>query len=349
MRMSNKVRFQTTESQGGRIIVIAGGLLALMAWMTLAITPPGLWSRVVRLVAAASAVIAVGGLLWLLIQRQLGRQGTILGHGQGSPYAIPVIIGLVIVGFACALLPMPPGYEWAGTVATALCIVPALLLGVRLARNGTPALFYQARYAHRQGDNGRALTLLSQLEKERPDFYGMYHLYALIHRERGDYPAAHAACHRLIALRPDLYFGYAEEGLTWLAQGKPQEARDALQQAVRIAPRLPQAHFNLGMAHAQLAEHQQAIASLSRALRLGLGDEVTQLLARYYLLRAFLALGYEEQARIEWRRLRRRRDVLDRWRAEDDNLVHGRAARKKVLAEIERALATYPGDGQRVD
>ncbi|MBM3187314.1 MAG: hypothetical protein FJZ90_01160 [Chloroflexi bacterium] len=340
--MTNQVKFRTTEPYWRQILTIAGAMVALLAWMTLAILPAGPWLVAARVTIAAASACAGASLLWLLVRRQLALRGTALGYNGAGVYTAPAMVVLLIASLAFALWPMPPGYDWLGTVGTALCMALALALGLSLARNGTPVAFRQAQYAHRQGDDHGALALLARLERERPDFYGTYQLYAHIHRKRGDYASAAAACERLIAMRPELYFGYAELGLTLLAADKPAEARRVLQKAAETAPRLPQAHFNLGMAYVQLGEQASALDALSCALRLGLRDQVAQVIARYHLMNAFVSLGYSRQARTEWRRLRRARGVLARWRSETDGATP--LAGQRLIAEIERAIETYPDD-----
>jgi predicted Zn-dependent protease len=236
---------------------------------------------------------------------------------------------------------MPASLEWLGMLLTLGCVVIALLLGLRLARRGTPVAFRQALYAHRQGDDSRALELLSSLIAERPDDYAAHHLRAMVNRRRGALGEARADSERLIALRPDLYYGHSELGLTLLAQGSTTEAARALRKAVAAASHLAEARFNLGLVQVQAGDHEGAAETLARALRLGLRDQVTALIARYHLMRACVALGYDEQADLEWRRLRRSKAVLRRWRRESGSSgtpVLDEQHTAGLMADIETTL-----------
>jgi tetratricopeptide (TPR) repeat protein len=112
---------------------------------------------------------------------------------------------------------------------------------------------------------------------------------------------------------------------------KPQRAIAPLRRAAEIAPNLAEAHFNLGLAMVESHQQEPAIAALTRALRLGLPDEVTRLIARYHLFVALRASGQAERAAAELRLLRRQAGTLRRWR---------QAAAEGQVSADERRLVT---------
>jgi tetratricopeptide (TPR) repeat protein len=315
------------------LICVGGAIVAFGAWATLQLPLAAGGLRLTRVVLAGALGLAALGALVALIERARRQRGLLARDGRQAALAGAMLFALV-VALGASLWPPAPGYDWLSTLATVGALVLALALGWRLARNGTPARFRQAQRAYADGASGEALEILSELADERPDFYGADQLRAQIAREQGDYAAALAAGERLIALRPDLYHGYAEQGLTLLAQGQPGRASEPLARAAEAAPHLAIAHFNLGMAYAEAKQPEPAARALSRALRLGLRDEVTQLIARYQLHGALQALGHTQAAARELARLRRSRGVIRRWRM---SLPEGPAFR--VQREHDLALS----------
>lgn len=322
-------------------LIIGGALLALVAWMSLALAPTGLWLIATQVAIAGGLLGLLLGVVLMLIRRQQASRGLGPVASERRSYVGLLIIILLLLALAVALWPIGPSYAWVSTGVTLLCLAVALWLGLRLARDGTPLAFRQAQYAHQRGEDEHALALLCSIEGERPDFYGTYHLRAIIRRQCQDYAAAHEACRRLIALCPDLYYGHAELGLTLLAQGKATEARAPLERASRIAPYLAEAYFNLGLACAEAGDCEGAIVPLSRALRLGLRDKVAELIARYQLFTALDTLGHGDRARAELRRLRRRKEVLRNWRNELDHCQRPAADHRRegdLISTIERTM-----------
>ena len=329
-----------------QLLIIGGAMLAFLAWATQSLSPSGVWGSIVRLLIPLGGGIFAGGVaVWITARRNRAR-GLRLTRGGWEGYGRWAIAGLLLLTLLFAMWPMRPGLDWLGTVLSVLCVGGAVAVGVLLARNGTPLAFREAQRAYQRGDDRAALAALEIVERERPDYHGSLQLRALLHRQCGDHEYGRAAAERLIDLRPDLYFGHAELGLTLVAEGRAPEARPALERAVALAPGLAEAHHNLGMACAELFDHQAAVASLSHALRLGLRDEVAEVIARYRLSEAFAALGHVDRAHAEGRRLRRRRGVLRRWREELAAMPSGQSPRRpsgrireaELIATIERAI-----------
>lgn len=110
-----------------------------------------------------------------------------------------------------------------------------------------------------------------------------------------------------------------------------------------VAPPSAPAGANPGSAGPADAEPYpaRAVAALRQALNLGLRDDPTQLIARYYLARALRAAGQPEAAEKERRALKRNRAALRRWRdelADDPRPAHQRAEDQRLINEIEKEM-----------
>jgi Tfp pilus assembly protein PilF len=337
---------RTTETIWPMLLLISGSLTAFCAWATTAnLLLVGAWLVGLRaLLVVGLVTIAVGGAA-LVVRRARSLRGTYMLGGRVNGYAWPGIILLLLSAFVLALWPMPYPWQWLATVGTVLCIVGALGMGLLVARAGANPLLHDAQKALAAGDKDKAKRLLQQIEHETPDDYGVQYVWAIVHRMDRRYDLALARGDRLIALRPELYYGHAERGMALAARGQERESLRALERAAQSAPHLAQAHFNLGVARAEARDYEAALVSLARAMRLGLPDDVTRMMARYYLLHAFLHLGQERRALQEWRRLRRQRGTLRAWRSNDSDawLPNMRRHKPSSLAvEIERAMAAPP-------
>ncbi len=313
------------------LLLIAGILISLLAWMSLPLTTDTTRS-LLRALMVVGAALALSGALVGFIARVRVAQGLRI-NGPGRLSLTLALIGVLSVALALSLIPLSGALAWVGNGLFALCLAATLWLGLRLARNGTPAQYRQALHALRKGEEQAALDMLTDLEQERPDFAGTYALRASVLRGRGEYTAALEEARQIIEQHPESYYGYAEMGLTLLTENNAKAARQALERAVAIAPHLAEGHFNLGMACAESGDPVCAVEHLARALRQGLDDEVAGLLARYFLARSFATLGLNSRAQRERRRLRRRRAVLRAWQAELAEKPSRGAARDQRLAQ----------------
>jgi tetratricopeptide (TPR) repeat protein len=331
---------RTTRIPWAPLFIIAGVLISTLAWMSLPLATGAARSLLYGLMISGAAVALIGAFIGLVAHMRTARGLRINGPGR-LPLTL-ALLGALLAAVALSILPLSGVLAWVGNGLFVLCLAAAVWLGLRLARNGSPAQYRQALHALQEGEEQRALSLLMDLEQERPDFAGTYVLRAAILRGRGDHAAALEQARQLVAQRPELYHGHAEMGLTLLAEDNPKAARQALEQAVTIAPNLAEGHFNLGMACAESGDPKCAIKHLAQALRQGLHDDVAELLARYFLIRSFAALGLDARAQRERRRLRRRRAVLRAWQAELAEKSSRAASRNQRLAqaiaqEIDRA------------
>ena len=164
----------------------------------------------------------------------------------------------------------------------------------------------------------------------------------MLGRVTGRHEQARAASQRLVEQRPDLYYGYAERGLSKLAQGHAEQALDDLRQAAQVSPYLAQAHLNVAMACIQIEAWREATGALKRALTLGLDDEASNLIARYRLYRAELALGDVDRAQHTLRHLRRRKRQVGYWL---DDLAGDKGSKmqqedRKLAREIMAAITS---------
>ena len=322
---------RTTRISWAPLLIIAGILMSTLAWMSLPLATDATRSLLRALMVFGAAMALSGAFVGLIARARAARGLRINGSGRLS--LTLALIGVLSAALALSLIPLSGALAWVGNGLFALCLAAALWLGLRLARNGTPAQYRQALHALREGEEQRALALLADLEQERPDFVGTYALRAAILRGRGDHAAALKQARQLVAHQPELYHGHAEMGLTLLAKDEPKAARQALERAVAIAPNLAEGRFNLGMACAESGDPACAIEHLAQALRQGLHDDVAELLARYFLARSFAKLGLDDRAQRERRRLRRRRAVLRAWQAELAEKPGRAASRNQRLAQ----------------
>lgn len=326
-------------------MVLVGLFVAMMAYATSQLARQPLWRAAWLALAGAGFVAALAGGFAILARRaRAGRGLAPDDRGRRRAYYVAAI-GMLGLAFVGAMLPWPAGLDWAATALPLILIGGATWAAMKLLRSAPPGEFGRAQKAYAEGRVDEALGVLKDMVEQRPDFYGAYQLLAMIRRERGEYAQALQAARQLAALQPAMYHGYAEEGLTYLAQGRPAAAIAPLKRAAEIAPNLATAHFNLGAAYAESAgadsASPEAIASLRRALSLGLRDEPTQLIARYYLARALKASGQAEAAEKERRALRRNRGALRRWRdelAQDSRPAHQRAEDQRLIAAIEKEM-----------
>ena len=322
-------------------MLIGGLLLAMMAGATFFLAPQGNWLTATQAALIIGILVALLGVVLLLRQQQRASRGLDGATHNGRGYTIAGVITLLGLAFLFSLVPLPFPAAWMDNILPLICVALALWLGSRLLRAAAPLDYQRAQRAYLEGNLDAALALLRDLEEKRPDFYGTYHLRAMIQRQRKDYAAAREAANRLVALRPDLYYGYAELGLALLEEARPAEAREPLGRAANLAPELPEGQFNLGMACAEAGDFEGAIPPLKRALRLDLHDAVTGMIARYHLFRALEALGRHAEAEVERRHLRRRIGVLRRWREELDESGQPAGERRQeqaLISAIERAI-----------
>jgi len=328
--------------------VIAGLLLAAMAVASLELRPEGGARTALWVVAALGGGLALGGTAALAWGRLRSRRGLHLSAGGGRRWLWPATLALLALAILSAVLPIPYPSPWLSLVPPLLFLAGAAILIVRILSDATPLTYHRALRAYREGDAQRALALVRQAVVQRPDgasrgAYGVHYLEAILLRESGALSEAREVADRLVAWRPDLYYGHAEQGLTLLAAGDAATACEALERAVERAPRLAEAHYNLGMARAEAGDAAGAVEALECALRLGLSDEVTHLIARYQLYRAYSDAGLAREAADMVRWLRRRRGAVRRWRetvAADLSAPRARRRRDEaMIADIERAIA----------
>jgi len=327
-------------------LAIIGGLLVLaLALATLELGPRNGALAATRGAVALGAAAALGGVVASGVQRLRARRGMYAALGAGRTLLWPAIVSLLALALLAGILPIPYPSPWLSLLAPLVCVGGALWLAGRAlstgAANGAAEGYGRARRAYEAGESARALALARQTLAQHPDDYPTCHLEAIVLREAGALRAARRAADRLVALRPDLYYGYAERGLTLLTSGETVEAVGALEQATARAPWLAEGHYNLGMARAEAGDPTGATEALERALRLGLTDEVTRLLARYRLSQAYRRLGLAREAAAEERWLRRQHATIRRWRqALASDAAHSVSRRddRAALAEIERSL-----------
>jgi tetratricopeptide (TPR) repeat protein len=333
---------RTTSFPWRGALVVGGALTASLALISLSLAETSTRLRWTWAIVALGLGAALIGLLLILQQRRQAMRGLDPALADGRRvYLVPALVALILLSFVVSLLPLPRPLAWLSTLLPLVLLVLAVWLGIRLLRTVPPQAYTQAQRAYQDGQLNEALSGLRALQDRQPDYYPALHLKTVIHRQQNDCQAAYKDAARLIELRPDLYYGYAELGLTLLEDGQALRADEPLRRATELAPALPEGHLNLGLARLEVEDYAGAIESLGQALRLGLTDQVAQVMARYGLLVAFRATGDQKQAAREWRRLGRLKGVLRRWRRElagRTGSAMGRRKEQAFLAAIERAM-----------
>jgi tetratricopeptide (TPR) repeat protein len=340
---------RTTSFPWRGALLVGGALIATLAWISLSTVQTSTRLRWTYSAIALGLGLALVGLLLILQQRRQAMRGLDPALADGRRvYLAPALAALILLSFVVSLLPLPRPLAWLGTLLPILLLALGVWLAVHLLRSVPPQAYSHAQRAYQEGQLNEALSGLRALQDQQPDYYPALHLQTVIHRQQNDCQAAYQDAEKLIGLRPDLYYGYAEMGLTLLEDGQPLRAGEPLRRATELAPALPEGYLNLGLARLEAEDYAGAIESLGQALRLGLTDQVAQLMARYGLLVAFRATGDQIQATREWRRLKRQRGVLRRWRRELAARAGSAMSRRKeqaFLAAIERAITRSPEQG----
>ena len=324
------------------VVLLSGVLILLLSLIGWVSTAPSGLSTIGLGVAVFGGGLTLVGIAATVHDRSRARQGLGGVNGEASRFALPSMIVCLAIALAAAVWPFPMAADWLSFVVLAFALGGALWMGLKLAQNGTPVSYRQASRAYRDGDLDEALKHLSTCERERPDYVGCVYLSALIASDQGRYDDSHSEAERLVRARPDLYYGHAQLGLTLLGRGCAAEALPHLRTAASIAPYLAQSHYNLGMACFEASEEDEALCSLGRALWLRLGDEITEISARYHVMVLEDRAGLVQAATRERRRLRRKRRVLAGWGAglRDGNVSAAQKRRDRALiAKIERAIA----------
>jgi len=330
------------------IAIIGGALVMVMALVTLGLDPQGAIHAAVWVAVGLGGAVALAGALSLTWQRLRARRGLNPGAGSGRRPLWLAVLTLLFLAFLSAILPLPYPSPWLSLIAPILFLASAAALIWRLLGDVTPLAYHRALRAYREGDTSRALALVRQADEERPDdaaysTYGVHHLEAILLREGGELSRARELADRLVAQRPELYYGHAEQGLIQLASGDAGAACEALERAVERAPHLAEGHYNLGMARVEAGDAAGAARALEDALRLGLPDEVTRLIAHYHLHRAYQDLNLPAEADAEERWLRRQGGTLRRWReAVAADIAAPRSRRRRdeaMIAAIEHTVS----------
>lgn len=341
--MARHEMLRTQATRWDLLALLGGALSALLAGMTLALPLDAAGRRAVWawLGGSLALLLAGAGLAW---RRQAQRTVALADEEERRwQQRAPWVAGLLLLGGVLLWWAPPAPWRWL-TWALALASLGgvALLVADRL-RHAPPLAYRRALRAYAQGEDEAAWQALAEAQREQPNHAATYILQARVSRRRGELAASEHAARRYLALAPGAYHGHAELGLTLLARGAVEEAILSLEQAAALAPFLAEGQLNLGLARAEKGQHRAAIESLARALRLGVRDQVSEVMARYYLWQALGAEGRTAEAARELRALRRRRGVLRAWGADlaDAQERHPSAGLEREEAlwrEIQAAL-----------
>ena len=302
----------------------------LMAWLA----ATGLASLMLNaLVGQAAWAVALQTAL--LIAFLLGAAVLILGRLPGEerkrwlaviiPAALAIILGSLAQPQLTGLF-LGAGLGW-------------MAAGIFVFRSfGAPRNYRKAIKAMRKREYDTAIETISELVKTEPQRVEHYRFRAELFRLAGKLKQARRDYQKMIELDSQsavAYNGLAEVELQ--ARHYPQ-ALAAARQAHQLAPDEWVALYNLGMIEDRLQASESAVGHLQAALELRIPDSRHRLLAHLYLLRAYVRLGHQPQARQALAAMKSEKSGLDEWQvimSADD----AQALREMLSQDIDLAGA----------
>ena len=208
---------------------------------------------------------------------------------------------------------------------------------------GAPRNYRKAIKAMRKRDYHTAIETISELVKTEPQRVEHYRFRAELFRLAGKLKQARRDYEKMIELDSQsavAYNGLAEVELQ--ARHYPQ-ALAAARQAHQLAPDEWVALYNLGMIEDRLQASESAVGHLQAALALRIPDSRHRLLAHLYLLRAYVRLGHQSQARRALAAMKSEKSGLEEWQvimSADD----AQALREVLSQDIDLAGAFIHGE-----
>jgi predicted O-linked N-acetylglucosamine transferase (SPINDLY family) len=143
-----------------------------------------------------------------------------------------------------------------------------LLFAPRAAATSPAAQLQQAVALLRQGQSGRAETLLRALMQQPAARFDAVHLLGLVHLQRKDTAAALGFFEQALQLRPDAAPLLNNLGIALRELGRPQEALAHYERALQLQPDYVEALVNRGNTLRTLGQPEAALDSYARALQL---------------------------------------------------------------------------------
>ena len=129
-------------------------------------------------------------------------------------------------------------------------------------------LFAEAMEADQRGEYDRAIELLSEAIKRKPDFaYGFYNR-GNVWADKGELDKAITDYNKAIELDPKLAAAFNNRGVAWANKGDYDRAIEDYTKAIELDPKLWQAFYSRGNAWCKRGELGKAIADYNKAIQL---------------------------------------------------------------------------------
>lgn len=121
---------------------------------------------------------------------------------------------------------------------------------------------------HQQGDQAKAIELISRAVAIRPGAFAFHANLAEAYRLQGQFDRAIGCCRMALALEPNYPEALCNLGASLQGQGKQAEAIDHFRRALALVPDFAVAHNNLGIALRETGEPDAALEHFRRAVAL---------------------------------------------------------------------------------
>jgi len=148
------------------------------------------------------------------------------------------------------------------------------------------ALFWRALKAHRDGDLAAAAAGYRDVLAANPGHVDATHYLGMVAYQQGETARALELVGNAARSRPEDSAVLANFGLVLLAAGQAREASLVLDQSLKIRPEQPDALLNLALAHSALGHYDKAAACYGRVLELIPGHAAARLSLAQIMLNA---------------------------------------------------------------
>jgi tetratricopeptide (TPR) repeat protein len=119
---------------------------------------------------------------------------------------------------------------------------------------------------HQQGNQAKAIELISRAVAIRPGAFAFHANLAEAYRLQGQFDRAIGCCRMALALEPNYPEALCNLGASLQGQGKQAEAIDYFRRALELVPDFAVAHNNLGIALRETGEPDAALEHFRRAV-----------------------------------------------------------------------------------
>jgi cytochrome c-type biogenesis protein CcmH/NrfG len=132
---------------------------------------------------------------------------------------------------------------------------------------GVRARLARAEALLRRGEVARAVALLEEVVRDRPEHAAAWLLLGRTLAQEKRLDGAERALARVVELEPESVEGWFQLGVVRVYRRDPRGAREAFGRAVRQKPDHTLGHYNLGLCARELGDRAGARAAFESALR----------------------------------------------------------------------------------